>query len=330
MCAFQPAEARVAMEGLSIRRYQPGDELHILGLFETVFHRSMSPRFWQWRFHDNPAGQGEILLAWDGEILAGHYAAIPVDLVVDGLPTSALLSMTTMTHPEYTGRGIFTGLAARLYAEAASNGFRMVFGFPNENSRHGFSTKLGWSDLGMMSVVQGEVPRRNPDDTEVVIASEGALPEDLDSIRVAWPTEPTVRLARSSQYLRWRFEAHPDRPYQILSARHKPGALAGIAILKTYEGGEEPVGHIVDLLAESATTTRALVIGAMRHFDVEDTRHTASWFPAGSETERVLLDLGLRREPTQTAFGYRALSEGTTRDLSMSDWWITMGDSDVY
>ena len=49
--------------------------------------------------------------------LIGHYAASPIELIIDGEKIKTALSMTTMTDPEFGGKGIFSKLASSLYRE---------------------------------------------------------------------------------------------------------------------------------------------------------------------------------------------------------------------
>ena len=93
----------------------------------------MSLDFWNWRFRENPFSDKEMIsLMWDNDTLAGHYAVSPAAMIFDQQPALTALSMTTMTHPEYGGRGIFTQLANHLYDEIyREHQVKMVWGFPN-------------------------------------------------------------------------------------------------------------------------------------------------------------------------------------------------------
>jgi len=131
-----------------VREYIPGDEQKILKLFNVVFGRKLDLRFWNWRFIENPYGKGIIRLMFDKGKLVGQYAVIPTPLWVKDKVHKAAFSMTTMTHPDYWGRGIFTELASEAYSYCKQSGIKVVFGFPNENSYHGFTKKLGWHGFG--------------------------------------------------------------------------------------------------------------------------------------------------------------------------------------
>ena len=132
---------------MRIAPWQPGDETAIIDLFASVFGQQMSPEFWRWRYCDHPSGGPLAVLAWDGDRLAAHYAASHGPLRVNGVPTEAALSMTTMTHSDYRGQGLFERTAETLYATLADMGKAAVWGFPNRMSSVPFRKKLGCVDL---------------------------------------------------------------------------------------------------------------------------------------------------------------------------------------
>ena len=69
----------------------------------------------RWLYRANPAGAVVGFDAWDGEILAAHYACVPARMLIGGRACRALLSLNTATHPSYQGKGLFTKLAAATY-----------------------------------------------------------------------------------------------------------------------------------------------------------------------------------------------------------------------
>src|SRR6185312_14808637 len=53
-------------------------------------------------------------------------------------------SADTMTHPRYRNKGLFVELATLTYQLCREVGIELIFGFPNQNSVHGFINRLGW------------------------------------------------------------------------------------------------------------------------------------------------------------------------------------------
>jgi hypothetical protein len=98
----------------------------------------------EWLYSANPAGQVVGFDAFQGPKLAAHYVTVPVVARYGSNMLKGLLSLNTATHPEHTGKGLFTKLAEQTYALAAQQGFAFVIGVANQNSTPGFIKKLGF------------------------------------------------------------------------------------------------------------------------------------------------------------------------------------------
>jgi len=116
-----------------------------------VFH-SQSFKHW---YLDNPNGRVISYNALYEDIIAAHYAIIPVKMEIESRVVSGLLSMATVTHPEHQGRGLFKELARQSYDYAAKNGYEFVIGVANANSYPGFIKHLNFHDVGMLDVLVG-------------------------------------------------------------------------------------------------------------------------------------------------------------------------------
>jgi GNAT superfamily N-acetyltransferase len=115
-------------------------------LFAACFPKAGHLRepYLRWLYSENPAGP---VVAFDAHVdgrVVAHYACIPANVLIDGKPKRALLSLNTATHPDFQGKGLFTRLADSTYQRAAANGFELVYGIANANSTPGFVRKLGF------------------------------------------------------------------------------------------------------------------------------------------------------------------------------------------
>ena len=117
-----------------------------VGLFEQAFPKSagFSATYLSWLYEQNPEGLAIGFDAWEGPDLVAHYACIPCMVELEGIPTRAMLSLNTATHPAHQGKGLFTQLAHLTYEAAAAQGIQSVFGIANANSTPGFVRKLGF------------------------------------------------------------------------------------------------------------------------------------------------------------------------------------------
>lgn len=318
-----------------IREYENGDESHILELFRIVFKRDLGEEFWRWRYIDNPFGKGIIRLMFDGEKLIGHYAVIPIPLSILGKTIKAAFSMTTMTHPDYQGRGIFTSLASDVYRHCREMGIGVVFGFPNQNSYYGFTEKLGWLGLGNVTSLDAERslrPMGSSGDYLCLQVSDfdGALDMLWERVKDTYK----IIVPRDSTYLNWRYCEDPENEYTVYILRDNNESVQGYIVLKIFNDGKTRVGHIVDIIAaEGEQAVKELLNTAHTYFQENDVDRLSSWIPRDSYIYTILKELGYREKIWNTYFGVKSLCDDdmVNRILEKKEnWWLTMGDSDVF
>jgi GNAT superfamily N-acetyltransferase len=319
------------MSRIQYRPYIPGDEHAILALFRESFGgRHMTMDYWQWRFRDNPVGQVLIELAWDGDKLAGHYAVSPVWMNIQGQRTHCGLSVTTMTHPDHRGQGLFPVLADRLYHRMADLGYLLVWGFPNKNSHAGFVNKLGWRDICEIPTLRlhlrdiKDIPKQQSN-----IAESTDFDERFNGLWSAVSQRHAIAVNRDAEYLRWRFQANPENKYHAL-CYIDDGQLLGYAIWKLYRTKEL---EIVDLLAlNKKPVGTALVEAAVQTGLTLGADSIKIWLPTSNPLRAKLERIGFREEPPLTYFGARALSAmpGEVEWSRESAWLYSMSDSDVF
>ena len=137
-------------KNMQIKEFQNENIKQILELFEKVFHKKMTIKFWNWRFDGNPFGNPFIKLAFIGKDLIASYLIHPIILEFDNKKNQCLFSMTTMTDRDFSGKGIMTKLASESYKKGKNDLYKIVFLFANKNSRHMFTKKLDFKELRMV------------------------------------------------------------------------------------------------------------------------------------------------------------------------------------
>jgi hypothetical protein len=73
-----------------------------------------------------------------------YYGVIPCFIRHGDQLYLAAQSADTMTHPKYQFKGLFVQLANLTFDLCRDEGISLVFGFPNQNSLHGFLVRLKW------------------------------------------------------------------------------------------------------------------------------------------------------------------------------------------
>jgi predicted acetyltransferase len=318
------------------RSYKKGDEIEILNLFEKVFGKKMVLDFWKWRFVENPFGRGMINLLFDNNLLIGHYAVIPMGVQVKNNLIQAVFAMTTMTHPDYQRQGIFSYLAGETYREAAKRGFKFVYGFPNKNAHYGLVKKLDWKDLGRITFFYKELRK----DLLTSISQNGNVYEikNFDNtVDLLWnkiKKNYCVIVPRTKDFLNWRFIKNPDTNYKIYSIKDKEKML-GYVVLKLYKRENEEIGHIVDILGGNDSIIEKLLQVSYNYFFGNNIKKILCWIQDSYSPSALMKKEGFIRKDfdAETYFGVKILSE---KDNSLKEvecfnnWYLTMGDSDVF
>src|SRR6478609_3886385 len=94
--------------------------------FPTAHH--LDAGYLRWLYRDNPSGHVVGFDAFEGDVLAAHYACVPAEVRWKGNQVRALLSLNTATHPNFQGKGLFSQLATATFDHAAQSGFTLVYG----------------------------------------------------------------------------------------------------------------------------------------------------------------------------------------------------------
>lgn len=312
---------------MELGRFAPGEEQAILDLFAITFRRELPRAWWEWRFRNTPPGPGVIVLAREGGRLAAHYAVAAIRLSIDGRDVVSGLSGTTMTHPDFRGGRLFPSLARATYDEMLREGMQLVWGFPNSQSHRGFVRDLGWSDIWEIPTFRVRLPLAKPVPSAADVTFCTGPLDGFDDLWRAMRTRHRVIAARDAATIEWRYRANPTEQYRILQ-RVVTGSLCGYAVLKRYK---EDL-HIVDLLARDDETGVALVHAAIGHALTEGATAVSMWLNVNHPLHLELERIGFQNELPVTYLGARtldpALSQSSLRDYR--DWYVTMGDSDVY
>ncbi|HZK84969.1 MAG TPA: GNAT family N-acetyltransferase [Desulfosporosinus sp.] len=255
------------------------------------------PGFLKWQYESNPAGSAVIQLARDEETdqLAGQYIVIPMRFMVDDETVIGTLSLNTLTRQNYSGQGIFTGLAKAVYQDCTEQGVRFCYGFPNPNSYPGFTKKLGFTDLGNVplllrplntkALVQKKLASwlaplalpfqlfynvKDRSDQSYEVYSFTAF--NLSEVNAFWANvhhKYPIMGIRDEDYLRWRYFDIPLRDYQIYGVRQKNSSkLLGYIVGRCTEVDGMSSGMIVDFLFDPKhpATGRLLVHRLLNFF----------------------------------------------------------------
>ena len=316
------------------RDYQQGDEYQISDLYKQVNNRERTLGYWTWKFVKPPFGQAITKLMFDGSRLIGFYAVIPMIVKVQNELMKAVISVNTMTHPNYERKGIFGYLAEEVYKKCQRYSIKFVYGFPNDNSYYGFTQKLGWRDLGKMTVLEKELVQTPKE----IVHRDSIYPVERFDERVNTLWNRTkgsyhVAVVRTEKFLNWRFTDNPVVKYpKFMIQDHNK--ILGYLILKRYTEEGETKGHIVDMLCiDEEDIVGDLIRYSQSYFIEMGINNLSCWASEESIYAHVLQKEEFIRKEFDVYFGVRPFDEEDRllRNVEVvGNWHLTMCDIDVF
>ncbi|HNT42944.1 MAG TPA: GNAT family N-acetyltransferase [Syntrophorhabdaceae bacterium] len=343
-------------QDLSIRRYAVGDEPGILKLFAEVFGRNRTAGEWYWQYNDNPWGGGWPVVGVTGNEIVAHYGVARGDLCLRGRRIEAGQSGDAMVRSGMRRNGYCARLMDYCYQLTAADGLKATYGVPNRLSYPGLVRYSGWCKIvnlsyfffrigfgklwgsgpdrvfkclgGVSSALRMRARRlRHRGDFEISVSS--SLPDGLEDLLRNKRTYEVLALWKDPQYLRWRYESHPDVTYlfhtvrtggiprALLITRDCGNAIA-ICDLIHRDNDEVPslllLDHIVNYYARSSAQK------------IEFYGHDAGFF------RFVFTSCGFRSIPfSPLVFGGRVFSDPDLDKVFLlpDSWNIAYGDTDV-
>jgi hypothetical protein len=272
----------------TIRAYRPGDERELVALFQRVFGRAIAEDHWRWKLKQVPSPVENVWLAVLDEQPIFQYAAIPTRFRLNGAESAVMVSVDTMTAPEFQRRGLLSQVGRFTYDTWRAAGIPFVLGLPNQ--RWGSRTSaLGWeplfplqwrvrwlrpeallarrlrwpslSRLRLVSTMWNVIwDRRLParDNAPDVRPVSTAGPE-FDALWQACAPEIRASVVRDAAWVGWRYLSAPALAYQVLLAE-RAGAPAGYVAYRLETAGERRIGYIAEVFTRRGDDLARLVL----------------------------------------------------------------------
>jgi GNAT superfamily N-acetyltransferase len=310
-------------ETLAVRPYVDADMDQVLEVLRLSLGEppglTRTHHLFAWKHLANPFGRSIMLVAEEGDRIAGFRAFMRWDLHgPEGAMLRCVRAVDTATHPDFQRRGIFRTLTLAGIEHAGDAGIDLIFNTPNAKSGAGYLT-MGWTELAQIGVMarprlqllrgrqRGEW---SPGPGRIDHSELAGAAEVLDRPARGW------RTPRTAAYLQWRYGSHPTARY--LLARREGDAAIARAHLRS--GRRELV------LSELGGPGRSIgrVIG-QSHPD-----YLVAWFSDGTPERRAswrhaILPVPRIRALTVMYRPVRALD----LDLSWSKWDFSLGDLEL-
>jgi GNAT superfamily N-acetyltransferase len=332
-------------------RYTPDRRPALVSLLERVGTTQLTDEEFAWWFERNPAGEGIVSLAVDGDEVVGVAAMSFFRVLLDGVETRLAIPVNVATDARYRGQGVFSTLEQENEAAAASAGCPLTVTFPNANSYPIFVQRLGWMDLPRLrlwakplriaGVVRYALRRagerggmRPPDEGlkrahGLEVRPIERFGPDLDELGRHAAAGYGSHFVRDAEYFNWRYLESP-RDYRGFGA-YRGSELVGAAVVgHTFKHGVS-AGFLADLVAgpdESAA------VGALLRRAADEVRGGADALvllpPPAAGHRRALLRAGFAPTNKKLRFIGKTLRDQPRIDTGPRAWHFTLGDFDFF
>jgi hypothetical protein len=309
---------------MEIRAYKKGDEQDILNLFKLSFGKPMSAEYWNWRFANNPFSDAmQIHLMWEDDVLIGHYAVSPTQFIVSGELAMGALSMTTMTHPEYGGRGIFSALADSLYNQMKEDDYKFVWGFPNVNSHYGFIKNLGWQDTGIVPMLSLGVNALK----QVPNCNYNLIPNFDDTIALILKDDAPISINKTKAYLNWRYTQNPSAQYKIIQTEE--GATVVYKKILSFQDATKFEVDILEINFLKDFQQLQFLLNAILQEEQNVIKFNL-WHSLYDKNYLLLEKMGFKMTLPLTYLGFCGFDKSVNGMSDFRNWKLSMGYSDVF
>ena len=362
----QKAKPRTNLDGLSVRNLTQDEGRAYVQTHEKnsggPFGGVEGLPFFNWQYLGVPENHLWVKVAVPDaeeerrkEPFAAVYAIVPRRFVIDSQECMGAVSLHTLTGPAYRGRGLFVHLATDCYASAIDEGLKLVYGFPNENSVHGFTKYLDWRivkrgeyliSIRPLAWLRGRLfgEDRRSDDIEVSLRNGDkirirrleAFDDRFDALWERCSPLLKISAVRDRAFLQWRFAEHPQVDYGIYAAESMEGDLLAYCVTRSETKSRGTRGYIMDMmgLPDQRHATAALVRHAARVLARQGANLTIVNMGTGAPWYEVLRRAGFFPVPERFVpmqqISYRGFDSSLrTLHERPEHWHITYADIDV-
>ena len=340
-------EARSPVPAWRIRPFREGDEQQLLMLFERTFGHARSLADWQWKFLGRESAFPHI---WVAELpengrLVGHYAGIPARVKLGSREVNAVVSVETMTDPDFRRQGMLTNFGEIVYRAWDQAGQSLIVGLPNQQwgSR---KVALGWAPVATLEWLRFPVQAEHIAlrDERVPVAARVVAVPPLRLASRLWLERArrlsrrldnghtlTVRpysgekgvfdaiwryaspgwenlVVRDEQWIQWRYLAPVPPRYKLHVAwrGNRPHGFA--AFLTTNPGSHEP-GYIADIFTRRGdlAAASALVMSVLDDFFHSGARLALSLAVPSTPLYKLLRSLGFFGNRAGRSFSFEVV-----------------------
>ena len=340
-----------------MRGYQDGDEDALITLFNDVFKSTRNLRRWRWQFREHPQGPGWIMLAESQQEIVAQVGMIRGNLNMAGVEIAGGQACDAAVRPDQRNKGWLVRLSDANFRNATDAGAKALFSFPNRNSFPGVVRHLGWDRVATLSqytlrlgyrrfwgrpidgvfrvlmrlriAARSATLRSRVSLAKGHVQEEERIPDMVGSLLQEFRSYEMLCLWKDLEYLRWRYERHPDNRYRFHTL--VAGGQANGFVVSRSVGDTVAICEILSR-KKDVLATALLVNAVVEHYCAAGSQKVVFFGHDDGFFDSVLACCGFSRTYssdlvfTGRVYGDPALA---IRFLLPGNWTIAYGDTDV-
>jgi hypothetical protein len=331
--------------------------------YKKAFDNNNSPKYiekLEWMHFHNPVNTPLVSITYGkGGEVASIYAVMPIFFKIENSLVKACQSLDTLTDINHRGKGLFVESANNVYKSASESDYKLVYGFPNGSSVHGFIKKLNWKLLDPVPFLFkplksgyflkkilgnsiGSLLNFNISSTKKIGLSKSEeiieikrFSKDSDVLWESFSSLFKVSINRNSDYLNWRFVEKPDENYKRYGF-YRNGKLLGFIVFINKDKHSGNIGYIMELivLPNEAEVGKKLLQWALNDFIKNKVDVILSWCFQHSPNFQIFkskrfFDLPEKLKPIELHFGYANFNADEGIVCKRENWYLSYADSDT-
>lgn len=298
-------------------------------LFEDCYGKrsNISHETLKWFNFQNPMHDNLLFAFMDVESnkMISSYGFLPGDVFVDGEMMKYLLANNVMTHPQYSGQGIFKRMGAEAFAFLKMVGYSFIFGVPNYAKGH---VSSGWEIVNELKFYESRFTEKPK-----LSFSQGEFKNNISQIRDwsyldLYVNKYSLFFNRTSRWMDWRINK-PHSDY-LAYCSEEENAISFVVLKKFRdEKTQEKRLHIVDFGYNNLESFKKLILYSKEIGWNEGVDLINLWqYPSNKPEVQVLESLGFLETTTSNPIIIHKLENDIA--LPPDSWHVTLFDNDVF
>ena len=314
----------------------------------------------KWQFFENGITEQYVSVAIDeqSDDTAAIYATFTSKFKIGDTIELGSQSLDTITDVNYRGKGLFVKLAKEVYQNGTNNNVKLVYGFPNGNSIHGFEKKLQWKVLDPVPFIIKPlktkyftdkikalrfIPNINlsyskfKNNQKYILKEEPFFSEDIDTIWSKFSINIKVAVNRNKSYLDWRYTQKPNENYKIVNCYSADNKFLGVVVYAVKEKHNGKIAYIMELLFNPNTPKvgDVLLSFAVQSIKKQEADCILSWCMSHSPNynaykKEFFLTMPEKFRPIELHFGAKAFQDDLKELIeNRENWYLSYSDSDT-